>query len=99
MNRHFELDIRHTPKTPKDADKMQHFERKEGEEATGGIAQGDIQRLVTEIEILEVVSYLGANRKKRTRIGKLIAICEKPARKRVEVIFVRTRINRLLLLQ
>jgi hypothetical protein len=51
-----------------------HFERKEGEEATGGIAHGGFRGWLKRLKLKywRLYSYLWVNRK-RTRTSKLIA--------------------------
>jgi hypothetical protein len=65
MKKHLELEIKTLQNAPRDADKLERLLKRKQREKDEAMHMEDTQRLVTEIEMLKVVSYLVCRRNRR----------------------------------
>jgi hypothetical protein len=65
MKKHLELEIKILQNAPRDPDKLERHLKAKRRQKEEAMHIEDIQRLVTEIEMLKVVLYLVASRKAR----------------------------------
>jgi hypothetical protein len=70
LNNHFKLKIKTLQNAPRDADKLQRLLRAKERENDEAMHMKDIERLVTEIEMLRVVLYLVVSRGEQVEKGK-----------------------------
>jgi hypothetical protein len=70
VNKHFELQIKILQNAPRDADKLERLLKIKERQKDEAMHMEDTQRLVTEIEMLKVVLYIVAIKKRKKRNKK-----------------------------
>jgi hypothetical protein len=65
MNKHLELEIKTLKNAPRDAEKLERHLKAKQRQKEEAMHIEDTQRLVTEIEMLKVVSYLVSTEERR----------------------------------
>jgi hypothetical protein len=67
VNKHFELQIKTLQNAPRDANKLERLLKIKERQKEEAMYMKDIQRLVTEIEMLKVVLYLVNRNNRRSK--------------------------------